>query len=89
MDIDAKAAKLLAYLGRRITAVVGDNAPVIAGAIGLTVAELEAAAKALAAQGLATETAMTGSLRRWAVTDAGLALLLDGAGSKGANDRGA
>jgi hypothetical protein len=75
MDVDANAARLLAYLGRRITAVVGDNAPRIAEALGLTVPELEMAAQILINRGLATETPIEGSIRRWAVTDAGIAVL--------------
>jgi hypothetical protein len=75
MDADAAAERLLVYLGGRITAVVGNNAPRIAAAIGLTVPELEAAAQSLVSRGLATETPVEGSIRRWAVTDAGIALL--------------
>jgi hypothetical protein len=78
MDVNDKAATLLAYLGRRITAVVGNNAPAIAGALGLTVPELESAMKTLVARGLATETPMEGSIRRWGVTEEGLTLFLKG-----------
>ena len=78
MSLDVKALKLLRYLGWRITAVVGENATGIARAQGLTVAELESAAKTLVAQGLATETPMEGSMRRWGVTEEGLTLLLEG-----------
>ncbi len=78
ISLDVKALKLLGYLGWRITAVVGDNAPGIARALGLTVVELEEAARTLVAQGLATETPMEGSMRRWGVTEEGLTLLLEG-----------
>jgi hypothetical protein len=75
MDVDGKTARLLAYLGGRITAFVGNNAHRIAAAIGLTEPELEAAAQSLVACGLATETPMEGFIRRWAITDAGFAVL--------------
>lgn len=73
MEIDARALRLLRYLCQRVTVAVGNNAPQIAEALGMSDEELRLAADLLIALGMASDEPMSGGVRRWGVTDAGLA----------------
>ena len=75
MEIDGRALRLLRYLAQRVTMTVGDNAPRVAEALGMSEQELRQAADLLFVLGLATDAALDAAARRWAVTDAGLAYL--------------
>jgi hypothetical protein len=75
LDIDVRSQRLLAYLGYRITAAVGDNAARIAAVVGVSEAELYQAADLLFALGYAGCEPMEGSIKRWDVTDTGLQYL--------------
>jgi hypothetical protein len=75
LDIDVRSQRLLAYLGYRIPAAVGDNAGRIATALRMSETELYQAADLLFALGYAESEPMRGAIGRWGVTDAGLKYL--------------
>jgi hypothetical protein len=75
VEIDARALRLLRYLCQRVTIAVGNNAPQIAEALGMSEEELRLAADLLIALRMASGEPMSGGVRRWGVTDAGLAHL--------------
>jgi RIO-like serine/threonine protein kinase len=73
MSEDMHALKLLEYLDRRVSAVVGDNAERIAQALGMSVAEFEQARESLCTRGLVRREAMAEGIYALRITDAGIA----------------